>query len=70
MKAINTAKWAVIMTKVRISQALARHKWQSVTFLGPGGRGSGGIVDVLAVRKDFGIPPRNVVTNYRCFSFK
>jgi len=31
-KAAHTARWAVTMTKVRIRQALARTRWQLVTF--------------------------------------
>jgi hypothetical protein len=33
-KAANTARWAVTITKVRIRQALARARWQLVTFCG------------------------------------
>jgi hypothetical protein len=51
-RAAHTAKWAVTMTKVRIRQAIARTKWQLVTFVGPKGGESVGIVDMMAVRKD------------------
>jgi hypothetical protein len=47
---------AVKMAKVRIRQALARTRWQLVTFLGPAGRESVGIVDHIAIRKDHGLP--------------
>jgi hypothetical protein len=33
-KAAHTARWAVTMTKVRIRQAVARTRWQLVTFCG------------------------------------
>jgi hypothetical protein len=51
-KAALTAKWAVIMTKVRIRRVTARTKWQLVTFTGPHKGESVGIVDMLAIRKD------------------
>ena len=38
-KAAHTARWAVTMTKVRIRQALARTRWQLVTFCGVSGSG-------------------------------
>ena len=47
-----TAKWAVTMTKVRIRQLIAKTKWQLVTFVGPKGGESVGIVDLLAIRKN------------------
>jgi hypothetical protein len=40
------------MTKVRIRKTIARTRWQLVTFLGPHGRESVGIVDLMAIRKD------------------
>jgi hypothetical protein len=42
------------MTKVRIRRVLARTRWQLVTFCGPSGGESIGIVDMLAVRKCHG----------------
>lgn len=51
-KSALTARWAVTMTKVRIRKTLARTRWQLVTFNGPGGQESVGIVDLLAVRKN------------------
>ena len=51
-KAASTAKWAVTMTKVRIRRVIAKTKWQLVTFLGPQGSESVGIVDLLAIRKN------------------
>ncbi len=51
-KAASTARWAVTMTKVRIRKTLSRTRWQLVTFNGPGGQESVGIVDLLAVRKN------------------
>jgi hypothetical protein len=55
-KAARTARWAVIMTKVRIRRVASRTRWQLVTFYGKGGRESVGVVDLLAVRKDHGQP--------------
>ena len=40
------------MTKVRITRAIAKTKWQLVTFNGPAGGEAVGIVDMLAIRKD------------------
>src|SRR5262245_868219 len=61
--AIRTARWTTIMTKWRIGfetrgRRLAKcgvkpaRRWQLVGFLGPVGRESAGIVDVMAIRKD------------------
>ena len=61
--AIRTAKWATTMTKWRIGfetggRRLAKpgvkpvRRWQLVSFPGPAGRESAGIVDVMAIRKD------------------
>jgi hypothetical protein len=50
--AARIARWAVTMTKVRIVQCTAKTKWQLVTFLGPTGGESVGIVDMMAVRKN------------------
>jgi hypothetical protein len=44
------------MTKVRIRRAVARTRWQLVTFYGKRGGESAGIVDLLAIRKDHGLP--------------
>ena len=56
--AAQTAKWAVTMTKVRIRRAESRAapRWHFVTFLGPNGGESRGVVDLIAVRKDHGDP--------------
>jgi hypothetical protein len=51
-KAASTARWAITMTKVRIRKIIARTRWQLVTFTGPAGGESVGIVDMLAIRKD------------------
>lgn len=51
-KAAKTARWAVTMTKVRIAGFTAKTKWQLVTFVGPAGGESVGIVDMIAVRKN------------------
>lgn len=55
-----TEKWAVTMTKVRIRQAVASApfpKWHLLTFAGPDGGESRGVVDMLAIRKDHNQPP-------------
>jgi hypothetical protein len=55
-----TEKWAVTMTKVRIRQAVSRApfpRWHLLTFAGPDGGESRGVVDMLAIRKDHGEPP-------------
>ena len=55
-----TEKWAVTMTKVRIRQAVARApwpRWHFISFSGPGGGESRGVVDLIAIRKDHGPPP-------------
>lgn len=55
-----TEKWAVTMTKVRIRQAVARApfpRWHLLTFAGPDGGESRGVVDMIAVRKDHDDPP-------------
>jgi hypothetical protein len=56
-KAVQTARWAVTMTKVRIRRVVARTRWQLVTFYGGRGGESVGVVDLVAIRKDHG-PPR------------
>ena len=50
-------KWAVTMSKVRIRQAVARApwpRWHLLTFNGPEGGESRGVVDMIAIRKDHG----------------
>jgi hypothetical protein len=54
-----TARWAVIMTKVCIRQAVAHApfpRWHLLTFVGPDGRESRGVVDLIAIRKDHDTP--------------
>jgi len=56
-----TEKWAVTMTKVRIRQAVTEAPfphWHLLTFSGPDGGESRGVVDMIAIRKDHGDPPR------------
>jgi hypothetical protein len=57
-KAARTAKWANTMTKWLISRNKGRTTWQIVSFRGPHGFESRGIVDLLAVRKDHGPPKK------------
>jgi len=57
--AAHTAKWAVIMAKVAIRQAIADNPWPHwhiLSFTGPAGSESRGVVDLMAVRKDHGKP--------------
>jgi hypothetical protein len=62
-KAIHTAKWATTMTKWRIGfqtngkrlgspTVKPTRRWQLVSFPGPAGRESAGIVDLMAIRKN------------------
>ncbi len=51
-KAAKTAKWATTMTKWLIARTKGRTTWQIVSFCGPNGCESAGIVDLIAVRKD------------------
>ena len=66
-KAIRTAKWATIMTKWRIGfqtngkrvgspKVKPTRRWQLVSFPGPAGRESAGIVDLMAIRKNHAKP--------------
>lgn len=55
-RAAKTAKWATTMTKQLISLQKRRTPWQIVSFCGPNGCESAGIVDLLAVRKDHRLP--------------
>jgi hypothetical protein len=51
-KALRTAKWARIMTKWLISHSSKGGvRWQIVSFNGPAGQESTGIVDMIAIRK-------------------
>lgn len=53
------SKWAVTMTKVAIRQAIADTPWPHwhlLSFTGPAGHESKGVVDLIAVRKDHGKP--------------
>lgn len=50
-----TQRWAVTMTKVRIRQAVAKApypRWHFLSFCGPDGGESRGVVDLIAIRKD------------------
>lgn len=66
-KAMLTAKWAVTMAKWRIAfdtgerviggrTVPASRRWNLITFLGPGGSESSGIVDLMAIRKNHKTP--------------
>jgi hypothetical protein len=58
-----TGKWAVTMTKVRIRQAVSHApfpRWHFVTFAGPGGAESRGVVDLIAIRKKHALPRRGL----------
>jgi hypothetical protein len=57
--AVYTEKWAVTMTKVCIRQAVSASPWPHwhlLTFAGPDGGESRGVVDMIAIRKDHGDP--------------
>jgi hypothetical protein len=54
-----TERWAVTMTKVRIRQAVTKTpfpRWHFLTFAGPDGGESRGVVDLIAIRKDHSTP--------------
>jgi len=58
-----TEKWAVTMSKVRVRQVVSRTpfpRWHLLTFSGPGGGESRGIVDMIAIRKDHSTPRRGL----------
>jgi hypothetical protein len=58
-KAAHTAKWATIMAKVGIRQAVAAKpypRWHFIEFSGEHGAEARGIVDLVAVRKDHSTP--------------
>ena len=57
-ESVPTGHWSMTMAKVRTTKSLARTRWQLVTFFGPGGAESVGIVDLIAIRKDHDSPPR------------
>jgi hypothetical protein len=64
-----TERWAVTMTKVRIRQAVASApfpRWHLLTFAGPDGGESRGVVDMIAIRKDHATP-RNGTKRGDCF---
>ncbi len=57
--AAHTGKWAVTMTQVAIRRAIADKPWPHwhlLTFNGPDGRESRGVVDMVAIRKDHSEP--------------
>jgi hypothetical protein len=58
-KVAYTKRWAVTMTKVRIRRAVA-HKpfphWHLLAFSGPKRNEARGVVDLIAIRKDHGLP--------------
>lgn len=54
-----TERWAVTMTKVCIRRAVRSApfpRWHLLTFAGPDGGESRGVVDMLTIRKDHGAP--------------
>src|SRR5690242_18633164 len=60
-----TAKWAVVMTRQRITSVTSRkglrgRSWEVVAFLGPHGRESRGVVDLVAIRKDHVFEERDI----------
>ena len=69
-KSAGTARWAITMTKVHIRRVLSRTRWQLVTFCGPAGYESAGIVDLwpsartTANRKS---KEQNAATHFRSY---
>jgi hypothetical protein len=58
-----TEKWAATMAKVCIRQAVAKApwpRWHFVSFSGPDGGESRGVVDMIAIRKDHGRPSSGI----------
>ena len=51
-KAAHIGRWAETMTKWHIRRVKTRPKWQFVSFRGPAGGESFGVVDILAIRRD------------------
>ena len=51
-KAKKTARWAITMTKWYITKLKSSPKWELLTFNGPNGGESRGIVDIMAIQKD------------------
>lgn len=51
-KAAYIARWAETMTKWHIRRVKTCPRWQFVSFRGPYGGESVGIIDILAIRKD------------------
>ena len=57
LRALRTARWARIMTKWLITHSSRGGvKWQVVSFNGPKGQESAGIVDMIAIRKNHAAP--------------
>jgi hypothetical protein len=57
--AARTAKWAVTETQVAIRRAIKDNPWPHwhlLSFTGPDGRESRGVVDMIAIRKDHSDP--------------
>ena len=53
-KALHTAKWAKIMSKWLITYSTkSKKKWQLVSFEGAKGNESAGIIDIIAIRRDY-----------------
>jgi hypothetical protein len=58
-KVHSNEKWSVTMAKVAIRRAVSKAAWphwQLLTFTGPHGGESRGVVDMIAIRKDHGKP--------------
>ncbi len=51
-RAAKSGRWATTMTKWLITRLGKRCAWEFISFKGPTGRESTGIVDMLAIRKD------------------
>lgn len=57
-KAKKTAKTATTLAKAHLARESNKHggRWQWVEFLGPNGRESAGIIDIVAMRKKWAVP--------------
>ncbi len=67
MGSMRTAKTATTLAKAHLKRESNKHKgrWQWVDFLGPNGRESAGIVDILAIRKKWDVPAQAEFKNLK-----
>ena len=67
INSIETAKAATTLAKAHLKRESNKHKgrWKWVDFLGPNGRESAGIVDILAIRKKWDVPAQAEFKNLK-----